>query len=337
MDARESFTWIDSDRLIRYGPGVASQAVDVLAGRGFERYALLTTARASAQVPALAEAADVVLQVPSGGVPEAAAAVRGDVGGRPIVALGGGRVIDSGKAIGGADGLEVAAIPTTLSGAEFTRFHRMPAGVDEFTLVRPSVVIADADLMASQPMPGVAASALNAMAHAVESLYTPLTNPGAQLCGLQAIELIASGLGEAEPERSRLALGAVLAGWASGSAGYAFIHVLCQTTVRVAGTPHAQTYAVMLPHGLRLLESRVPELLTQIASALGAGDPTPELAAARAAHLAAQAHVLRLSTLGVTEEHLPEIVKQASARAELHNTPAAPDADELESLLRAAL
>jgi alcohol dehydrogenase class IV len=337
VDARESFTWVDSDRLIRYGPGVASQAVEVLAGRGFERYALLTTERASAQVPSLAEAADVVLHVPSGGVPDAAAAVRGDVGGRPIVTLGGGRVIDSGKAIAGADGLDVAAIPTTLSGAEFTRFHRMPAGVDEFTLVRPSVVIADADLMASQPMPGVAASALNAMAHAVESLYTPLTNPGAQLCGLQAIELIASGLGEAEPERSRLSLGAVLAGWASGSAGYAFIHVLCQTTVRVAGTPHAQTYAVMLPHGLRLLESRVPELLTRIAAALGAGDPTPELAAARAAHLAAQAHVLRLSTLGVTEEHIPEIVQQASARAELHNTPDAPDADELESLLRAAL
>lgn len=337
MDPREAFTWIDSDRLIRYGPGVASQAVDLLAARGFEHYALLTTERAASQVPALADAADVVLYVPSGGVPDAAAAVRGDVGGRPMVAFGGGRVIDSAKAIGGADGLEVAAIPTTLSGAEFTRFHRMPAGVDEFTLVRPSVVIADADLMASQPMPGVAASALNAMAHAVEALYTPLTNPAAQLCALEAIELIASGLGEAEPDRARLALGALLAGWAAGSAGYAFIHVLCQTTVRVAGTPHAQTYAVMLPHGLRLLETRVPELLTRIAAALGAGDPTPELAAARAAHLAAQAHVLRLSTLGVTEEHVPQIVEQASARAELHNTPDAPEPEELDTLLRSAL
>jgi len=185
-------------------------------------------------------------------------------------------------------------------------------------------------------MPGLAASALNATAHAVESLYTPLTNPAAELCGLRAIELIAGGLGEADPDRSRLALGAVLAGWASGSAGYAFIHVLCQTTVRVAGKAHAQTYAVMLPHGLRLLEPRLPDLLTRIAAALGANDPTPELAAARAAHLAAQAHVLRLSTLGVTDEHIPAIVEQASARAELQNTPDAPGPDELEELLRGA-
>jgi alcohol dehydrogenase class IV len=337
VDPRASFTWIDGERLIRYGPGAAADAAEVLAGRGFDRFALLTTERAAAQVPGLADAADVVLHVPGGGVPDAAAAVRGDVGGRPLVALGGGRVIDSAKAIGGADGLPVAAIPTTLSGAEFTRFHRMPAGVEEFVLVRPSVVIDDPDVMASQPMPGLAASALNAMAHAVESLYTPLTNPAAQLTGLKAIELIGAGLGEAEPDRPKLALGALLAGWASGSAGYAFIHVLCQTTVRVAGTPHAQTYAVMLPHGLRLLEARLPDTLTQIAAALGADDPTPELAAARAAHLGAQAHVVRLSSLGVTEEQVPEIAEQASARVELQNTPDPPGREELDTLLRAAL
>jgi alcohol dehydrogenase class IV len=203
--------------------------------------------------------------------------------------------------------------------------------------VRPSLVIADPALMASQPMPGIAASALNAMAHAVEALYAPLTNPGAELCGLNAIALLGRGLGEAEPDRPDLALGAVLAGWASGSAGYAFIHVLCQTTVRVAGTPHAQTYAVMLPHGLRLLETRVPETLSAIAAALGADDPAPELAAARVAHLGAQAHAVRLSALGVEEAHIPEIVVQASERAELQNTPDAPGPGELDDLLHAAL
>src|SRR4051794_19556883 len=126
MDPRDAFTWVDGERLIRYGPGVMPEAVDLLTGRGFDRFALLTTERAAADAPALVEAADVVLHVPAGGVPEAAAAVRGEVGSRPLVAFGGGRVIDAGKAIGGADGLAVAAIPTTLSGAELTRFHRMP-------------------------------------------------------------------------------------------------------------------------------------------------------------------------------------------------------------------
>jgi maleylacetate reductase len=336
LDPVTPFTWIDAERLIRYGPGVADEARDVLAGRGFESFVLLTTERAQGQAPGLAQAAAAVLHVPSGGVPECAAAVRGDVGGRPLVALGGGRIIDAAKAIGGADGVPVAAIPTTLSGAELTRFHRMPAGVDRFNMVRPSVVIADPALMASQPMPNVAASALNAMAHAIEALYTPLTNPAAEMCGLRAVELIAAGLGEVEPNRPALALGALLAAWASGSAGYAFIHVLCQTTVRVAGTPHAQTYAVILPHGLRLLEPRIPDVLVRVAAALGAGDPTPELAAGRAAHLSAQAHVLRLSTLGVTEEHIPRIAEQASARAELQNTPDAPGPGELQELLSAA-
>jgi maleylacetate reductase len=337
VDPTRAFTWIDGERLIRYGPGVLAEAPDLLAGRGFARFALLTTERAAWQAPALAEAADVVLNVPAGPVPEAAAAVRDEVGGRPVVALGGGRVIDSAKAIGGADGLAVAAIPTTLSGAELTRFHRMPAGVDEFRLVRPSVVIADPSLMASQPMPDIAASALNATAHAVEALYTPLTNPGAETVGLAAIALIADGLDQAEPDRPSLALGALLAAWASGSAGYAFIHVLSQTTVRVAGTPHAKTYAVLLPHGLRLLEPRRPEMLTAVAAALGADDPQPELAAARAAHLGAQAQVVTLSALGVTEEHVPEIAAQAAQRVELQNTPDAPGEDELEALLRAAL
>jgi alcohol dehydrogenase class IV len=93
----------------------------------------------------------------------------------------------------------------------------------------------------------------------------------------------------------------------------------------------------MLPHGLRLLEPRLPDLLTKVAAAMGAADPSPEMAAARAAHLAAQAHVVRLSALGVTEGHIAEIVEQASARVELQNTPDAPGPEELDSLLRAAL
>ena len=77
-----------------------------------------------------------------------------------------------------------------------TRFHRMPAGVDEFRLVRPSLVVADPALMASQPMPDLAASAMNALAHAVEALYTPLANPVAEIAALRAAELIAAGPGD---------------------------------------------------------------------------------------------------------------------------------------------
>lgn len=282
--------------------------------------------------------ADTVLHVPPGGVPEAAAAVRGGVGGRPLVALGGGRVIDAAKAIGGADDLPVAAIATTLSGAELTGFHRMPAGVDEFTLIRPSLVIADPDLMASQPVPDLVASAMNAMAHAIEALYTPLANPVVEGAALRAIEAIGHGLGDHDDvDRERVSLGAVLAGWASGAAGYAVHHVICQTIARVAGTPHHRNNAVMLPHSLRLMEPRVPALLERVAAALGAGDPTPQLAAARVAHLSARCGVTRLSVLGVRADQVEEIVETAASRPQLANTPDAPEVDELRETLERAL
>ena len=98
-----SFTWLDGERLIRFGAGRADEAAELLRARGFDGFALLTTERFRSHP--LADAADAVVLVPPGPVPEASAAARGEVGGRPVVALGGGRVVDSAKAIGAADGL----------------------------------------------------------------------------------------------------------------------------------------------------------------------------------------------------------------------------------------
>jgi alcohol dehydrogenase class IV len=302
-----------------------------LAARGFDRFALLTTERAAAAEPGLVDAADVVLHVPAGPVPEAAASVRSGVEGRPLVAYGGGRVIDATKALGGADGLAVAAIPTTLSGAEMTRFHRMPAGVDEWNLVRPSVVVAQPDLMNSQPMPGLAASAMNALAHAIEALYTPLSNPVAEDAALRAVTHIALGL---TIGTRTLALGAVLAGYASGSAGFAVHHAACQTIVRVLGTPHAPTNAVMLPHFVRMMESRAARQMELVAAALGnTGVPPSDTVAA----LAAQAEVVRLSELGVEPAQIGFVVEATLQHPALANTPDPPGADELTEVLERAL
>ena len=56
--------------------------------------------------------------------------LRPEITGELLVALGGGRVIDVAKALAAADPpRRVAAIPTTLSGAEMTAVHRHVAGV----------------------------------------------------------------------------------------------------------------------------------------------------------------------------------------------------------------
>src|SRR5207247_10087650 len=103
LSAEDDFSWIDGERVIRFARGSAGQASALLAGRGFEDFALLTTERAASQAPDLVSAAGAVLHVPSGPVPEAAAAVRDGTAGRPLVALGGGRVVDAAKGIAGAD------------------------------------------------------------------------------------------------------------------------------------------------------------------------------------------------------------------------------------------
>ena len=81
--AERDFTWVDGERLIRFGAGALAEAPALLAGRGFEGYALLTTRRAAAAAPALVDGAEVVLEVPPAAVPDAAAAVRERGGGPP--------------------------------------------------------------------------------------------------------------------------------------------------------------------------------------------------------------------------------------------------------------
>ncbi|MEA2420460.1 MAG: maleylacetate reductase [Thermoleophilaceae bacterium] len=307
------FTWRDGERLIRFGP---LAPVD-------EPYVLLTTERV-----ALAEfvaAATEVVHVPPGRVDEISAGLLGRGSFEPdllLVALGGGRVVDTGKAIAGAIGGRCAAIPTTLSGAEMTPFHRTPAGVEGARLVRPALVLADPDLMTSAPPQTLAASAMNALAHAMEALYTPLANPVASMAALRAASLLPSD------DREHLALGALLAGYASGLTGIAVHHAVCQTLVRMCGTPHAETNAVMLPHSARLMEGRAPEAVREFRAAVAPHDLSA---------LAARSGHTRLGSLGVEEQRLPEVAEAVAAHPLLGNTPNPPGAEELLALLRAAL
>lgn len=331
------FTFRDGDRLIRFARGAAGESLDLIEQQGLGGYVLLTTERASrAAPPGLEAAAEVVLMVPHCPVPEAAAAVRGSVAGRPIVALGGGRVVDAGKAIAGADGLRCAAIPTTLAGSPFTPFHRMPAGVEDFTFVRPVLAVCDPALMASSPMPDLAATAMNALAHAVESLYAPGANPVAEGAALRSAALLARALPADPPVVEDAALAAVLAGWAVGTTGLALHHALCQTIVRQAGTPHARTNAVMLPHSVAFMADRAPRAIAGLAGALAADGEDPTTAAPKVAVLAALAGPPTLGALGVKVSDLPAIASAAAAHPGMGGTPGGVTEQELGALLARA-
>ncbi len=337
----DDFTWIDGERLIRFAAGATGEAPKLLEQRGFDGYALLTTERAATAAPAVVEGAAAVLHVPPGSVPDGAAAVLADAGVRPIVALGGGRVVDVAKAVAGYEGLPCAALPTTLAGSPMTPFHRLPAGTRGGQLVRPSLVVWDPQLGATLARPQLVATAMNALAHAFESLYVPHANPVAELAALRAASLFAkrlSGAGASADAVGDVALAALLAGYAVGTTGFAVHHALCQTTVRSAGLPHAQVNALMLPHTAGLMATRAPEAVGRFAHALGDPDGDPAQAARLVAALSAGTGVDGLGELGLDPDAIPAIASATRGHPALGNTPGGPPSEaELAGLLRAAL
>jgi maleylacetate reductase len=333
FDQRE-FTWRDGERTILFGEGLLRKALEKLRERGWDRYELLTSPRALADAPVeLAKAAAAVHEVPPGPVPEVSAEILEQVTVPTLVALGGGRVIDSAKAIAAVRGGRVCAIPTTLSGAPMTTIHRLPEGAQAPHLIRPALVFADPAEMTGQPEPQMRASAMNALAHGADSLYTPLANPLSRVAALRGAALIAAALDAPEPERdaSELALGALLCASAIDSALFALHHVVCQSLVRVLRIPHAETNATMLPWTMEAMRERAPEAIAALAEALGTdpdgiGDRIEELGGGRR----------HLGDLAADPSRVDTAVDAILHRGELGMTPNPPDRDELRRIIDAA-
>jgi alcohol dehydrogenase class IV len=321
------FTWQDGERTIRFGRGAVAEAPELLG----QPYTLLTTERAKALAPAVVDGAQSVHIVDSGLVDKLAANmlhVEGDL----LVALGGGRVIDTVKAIVGTrEGARAAAIPTTLSAAEMTSVHRRPAGHERRAWqVRPAIVVNDPALSASQPVSELAASSANALAHAVEAPITVFASPVPSLAAREAIRLIdvAWIMDEEDPGpigREQLALAGLLSGYAIDGARYGLSHVLSQTLVRVGGAGHGQANAAVLPAAIGALERRFPRRL----------DPDGSLAEL-ARKLARRAGADGIRRLGVPEEALDACADAAAQRPDLAHTPPPADRDELRALYQEA-
>jgi maleylacetate reductase len=324
----------DRRRLLLYG-GPITDPVATLERVGWKDFGLLSTVRALGEAPELPEVAQRVHLVPEGRVDEISAALLGEVGSERLVALGGGRVIDVAKAVASVSGAEVAAIPATLSGAPLTAIHRLPAGREgEVTeRVRPTLVLAYVETMTSAPDPQLRATAMNALAHGADSLYTPLADSGSREAALCGADLIAGSLDEPPEERDRsaLALGAILCAIAVDRAGFALHHVLGQSAVRVLGIPHAETYAALLPHTMEAMRERAPEQVAALAKAL---NTEPDRIGERIAELAGHR---RLGELGAGRAHLDEVLDTAMARPELARmTPGDVDRADLTAILDAA-
>lgn len=346
------FVWEDAGRAVVFRRGGLDQAASLIQGRDLAPFALLSTPRALAEAPELAAAAASVHEIGPGQIPGLAADLLPDavevsapmglkaqpqslVESSTLVALGGGRVIDTAKAVASVTGASVVAIPTTMSGAEMTAIHRLPAGAESRVLgmVRPRLVIADPGAMTSQPEQQLRASSMNALAHGADSLYTPFANPVSTMVALRGAELIAAALDQdpAARERSDLALGSLLCGYAIDSAKFGLHHVICQTLVRICGTPHAETNATILPRAVAFLAAQAPDAFTGLARALGT-----DLDGLEARLLSLGGDPPGLAALGAGDSELDEAIEAMLGRTELAYVPSPPTRADLEQLLATA-
>lgn len=330
-----SFVWRDASRVVVFRPDGIAQAPQILHEYGFANFELLTTPRALPGAPELEATAKAVHAIPTGQVPEAAAVLLDRAKAPQLVALGGGRVIDTAKAVAAVSGAHIAAVPTTLSGAEMTGIHRLPAGAESRVraMVRPDLAIADPEAMTSQAEQALRASAMNALAHGADSLYTPFANPVSQMTALRGAELIAGSLDEDPQERNRpaLAQGSLLCAYAIDSAAFGLHHVICQTLVRICGTPHAETNAAILPRAMSFMVPRAPNELTSLAEAIGT---TPDNIEARILELGG--NPVGLGPLGADKSKLDQAIESVLMRPELAFTPEPPSRAELTQLIESA-
>jgi maleylacetate reductase len=276
---------------VRFGAGRLGEIAEEVDRLGLARVLVLSTpghrqlAVDAAQLlgeRAAGVHAGAVMHVPIASVEQARSAalsLRADCS----LAIGGGSTIGLAKALALQADLPYLAVPTTYSGSEMTpvwgitQDGRKTTGRDPRVL--PASVVYDPQLTESLPISTSVTSGINALAHAVEALYAPDTNPMVSLMAAEGARLIVSSLPAIaahprDPEARADALqGSWLCGLCLGGTTMALHHKLCHVLGGSFDLPHAPTHTVVLPHVLAYNAPAALAALAALRSALNAEDP----------------------------------------------------------------
>lgn len=140
------------------------------------------------------------------------------------------------------------------------------------------VVIYDVDLTLTLPQGLSATSGVNAIAHAVEALYSQTGNPVIDLMAEEGIRALARSLPiivenkEDPTARSDALYGAWLCASCLGLVGMSVHHKLCHVLGGTFNLPHADTHTIVLPHALAYNAPNVPDAMKKLARALDNAD-----------------------------------------------------------------
>ncbi len=295
-----------------------------------------------------------------------------------IVSIGGGTVIDTVKVAlvalaqdltrveqlddwhmrVGADGSRVVpqpgpppcrqiAVPTTLSGAEFSdlggctdsRFGTKQGYTGAF--IGAAAVILDPRITVHTPDRLWLSTGIRAVDHAVEALCSVNAQPLVDATSVRALALLGRSLTRYASDRADLdarldgQLGSWLAATSIRRTEYGASHGLGHALGADAGVPHGITSCVLLPTVMRYNAAACPAQMAEIAAALG--QPEQPAADQVEALIASLGLPTRISQLGLDRSRLAVIAQKGMANPWVHTNPQPiRDVGQLEALLNQA-
>jgi alcohol dehydrogenase class IV len=197
-----------------------------------------------------------------------------------FVVIGGGSPIGLAKAAAATTKIPYIAVVTTYSGSEMAARWRIGIADDRISgdgpAALPATAIYDPELTLDLPPRFSAASGMNAMAHAVESLYGIDTNPIVQTMAEEAIRRLGASLPRVVQNprdldaRTDVLYGAWLA--ANFRAEVGLEHAIAQRVRQWFNLDHAHTHAVATPYAIGFNAAAAPEAMARIQRALGVSD-----------------------------------------------------------------
>ncbi|MFO8076801.1 MAG: iron-containing alcohol dehydrogenase [Egibacteraceae bacterium] len=317
-----AFTADDGVQRLVLGRGVRHRLAGELARLGARHPLILASPSAATlasqlaaglEAPPAGSLAEARAHVPLAAVDEAAArAAEGAAD--ALLAVGGGAATGLAKAVAVRTGLPIVAVPTTLAGSEATPVWAVSReGVKRTArdaLALPRVVLADPEAGAGLPAEALAASGLNALAHALAAYDGPEASPASRLPGGHGAALLLEVLTAAvagDPDARAHALWATqLTARGFALAGAAAHHRACHALGGALAAPHAATHAALLPHALAALPEPTAR---RLAADLGLDDVAEAVAG-----LAARLGAPTLLPVAATEaERAVDVVVEATA------------------------
>jgi len=198
-----------------------------------------------------------------------------------FIVVGSGSPIGLAKAAAATTRLPYIAIVTTYSGSEMAARWYIGAADERIggdsTAALPATAIYDPELTLDLPAAVSAASGMNAMAHAVESLYGIDTNPVVQTLAEEAVRLLGAGLPrlvEDNPRDLAARTDVLYAAWLAGNfrSQVGLEHAVAQRLRQWFKLDHARTHAIATPYAIGFNAAAAPEAMRRIERALGVND-----------------------------------------------------------------